>query len=50
MLASFRTQQKTLTLVVEETKLAKELGKAKTGKKVIEKQEGLERSKTLDSG
>ena len=49
-LASFRKQQKTQELAVEENNLAEELAKAKARKKVVEEQDELEKGKTLDSG
>ena len=49
-LASFRKQQKTVKLAVEEIKLEEELVKAKARVKVIEAQERLEKDKTLDFG
>ena len=49
-LASFRKQQKTNKLAVEEMKLEEELVKAKAGVKVTEAQGELEKGKTLDSG
>ena len=49
-LASFRTQQKTKKLTVEEMKLEEELLKAMARVKVTEAQEELEKGKTLSSG
>ena len=49
-LASFRKQQKTKKLEVEEMKLEEELVKRKAGVKVIEAQEELDKGKFLDSG
>ena len=49
-LASFRKQQKTNKLAVEDMKLEEELVKAKARVKVIEVQEELEKGKSLDSG
>ena len=49
-LASFRKQQKTKKLALEEMKLEEELVKAKARVKVIEAQEELEKGKTLSSG
>ena len=46
-LASFRKQQKTKKLAVEEMKLEEELVKAKARVKVVEAQEKLENGKTL---
>ena len=48
-LASFRKQQKTKKLGVEEMKLEEKLVKAKARVKIIEAQEELEKSKTLSS-
>ena len=48
-LESFRKQQKTKTLAVEEMKLEEELVKAKARVKVIQVQEELEKGKTLSS-
>ena len=48
-LASFRIQQKTKKLAVEEMKLEEELVKAKARLRVIEAQEELEKGKTLSS-
>ena len=49
-LASFRKQQKTKKLAVQEMKLEEELVKAKARVKVVEAQEKLEKVKTLSSG
>ena len=48
-LESFRNQQKTRKLAVEEMKLEEELVKAKARVKVIQVQEELEKGKTLSS-
>ena len=47
---SFREQQKTKNLAVEEMKLEEELVKAKARVKVIEVQEELEKGETLSFG
>ena len=49
-LASFREQQKTRKLAVEEMKLEEELVKAKARLRVIEAQAELEKDKALSSG